>query len=524
MQASTLHLDTPRYQGVQWALIVLVLLTGPLIPAFHGMVNGVAQGAATPFAIWFASALCVSALQLGPMLTMSNNREGLLHPLVIAALLWPMIIQLATIVETVFGALEGFDKGLLRATQYAALSEYTQYDVWLAEAKFNVVICLSLACLYFGYFLANNRLSDRQDMQRVLRYTEQFRLLVLTICGLVLVGLAVFLSFQGGILSHLASLSEGRARALEGLGPVVVAFDLGVVAVMLWLAWRPKAAANPLFIATLLAMVLVQFISNGSRSSALLAVASVALTWALVTRRLPQRIAVIAVPIGLFLLFALAIVRSSGSYGQTAFEALSQMEVSAVTERMSTEIAGRKYLSGAVPIVAESERFGGPLWGETYLAAIFAWVPRPVWPDKPRGAGSQFTQTAYNTDRDGFAVPIPATAESYWNFGFIGVGLLHLLHGFLLARAYVFWKRWSLDPFVTTGFVLFVTQFSFATDSIVPWMQKTAGLVLLFGIASMLGMRVVQSVPVRTRSSGPGSPSPRARKAVRRLSLEQRRS
>ena len=491
----------PPYAAIQVGLIVVVLLTGPLLPALQAVTNGVSSDATGAFAIALSMAILVSFLQLTPMFVLSRRAEGLLHPLIVVALLWPMTIQLAGFAETTLSLLNGFEGGLLRPPQFAALPEYSETDLWFAVAKHDALVAVSLVCLYLGYYLANRGSVSTNRTSRA-GYTSGLRNVVLTVCALVVLGLAIFMTLQGGLLAHLASLAQGRARALEGLGPVVVAFDLGVVAVMLWIAWKPKAAINPLFIATVLTMVAVQFISNGSRSSALFAVASVAITWSLVTGRLPQRLAAVGIPLGIAALFALAIIRSSGAYGQTALEALQDMEMSAVTERMRTEVESREYLNGGVPLVAESERFEGPLMGSTYFAAVVAWVPRPLWEDKPRGAGSRFTQIAYNTDRDGFAVPIGAVSESYWNFGFAGVVLLYLLHGYLLARLHRWWRR-SKDAFVTVAFALFLTQFSFATDSLVPWMQKMAGLGFIFAIVIGLGMRkpVVQAVANMRRAT-----------------------
>ena len=479
--------NPPTYSAIQIGVIVVVLLTGPLLPALQAVTNGVSSDATGALAVALSMAFMVSFIQLAPMFVLSKRPEGLLHPLILVALLWPMTLQLAGFAETVLSLLNGFEGGLLRPPQFAALPEYRENDLWLAMAKHDALVAVSLICLYLGYFLASRGVASTNRMSRA-GYTSGLRNVALTVCALVVLSLAVFMVLQGGLLAHLASLAQGRARALEGLGPVVVAFDLGVVAVMLWIAWKPKAATNPLFIASVLAMVIVQFISNGSRSSAVFALASVAITWSLRTGKLPQRLAGVVIPLGIVALFVLAIIRSSGAYGQTAVEALQEMEMSAVTERMRTEVESRQYLNGGVPLVVESERFEGPLLGSTYFAAVVAWVPRPLWEDKPRGAGSRFTQIAYNTDRDGFAVPIGAVAESYWNFGFAGVVLLHLLHGYLLARLHRWWHR-SRDAFVTVAFALFLTQFSFTTDVLVPWMQKMAGLGLIFAIVVGLGIR-----------------------------------
>ncbi len=77
-----------------------------------------------------------------------------------------------------------------------------------------------------------------------------------------------------------------------------------------------------------------------------------------------------------------------------------------------------------------------PYWGgETYAPLLTKWIPRTVWPDKPReDLGNRWAQalgylgpedqkTSYN---------LPWVVEMYLNFGWIGVGVISLIVGSMI--------------------------------------------------------------------------------------------
>lgn len=66
--------------------------------------------------------------------------------------------------------------------------------------------------------------------------------------------------------------------------------------------------------------------------------------------------------------------------------------------------------------------------GSTIVSWLFAPIPRSLWPGKPLiSAGPQIGITIFGNERSG--VPPGLMAESYWNFGYLGVLLIPLLVG-----------------------------------------------------------------------------------------------
>jgi hypothetical protein len=475
-----------------WVLAVLVayvVLTGDLPKAIQAVLFGVERGNELQFAVAFVSSVALDVVRLSPLFFLGRGRDGILHPLTVTVLLWPILLQAPYFIETMGANMAGLTGQAVRASTYGGLPGWSSAEVWLAEAKYNGIEIVSIFALFVGYYLADTKAAAGPEAASAWD-TAGLRRLLLGICFAVLVGAFAFLAFRGGLSAHLQDLSRGRARSLEGLGPIVALFDFGTLSLMIWMAARPGDAKSPIFIALLFAMIAVQFISDGSRSSAFLVVAKVALVWALRSRRLPWRTAAVATPLALMLFGTFAIIRSSGLYGDTAFEALRQTEISQVMTTMQDELQGRLYISGSVPVIADGQKvMGGPMLGRTYLGAVFAWIPRPLWENKPRGAGSIFAQNFLGADREGFAVPIGSIAEAYWNFDLPGVVVLFLLHGLILRKIYEWYRGRSTDPFVLVLFSMFLTDFRMGTDNLVPFMQQVAELTLVFVLALALGLR-----------------------------------
>lgn len=494
--------------GIQIALAIYVLLTGDLLKLLKAAMYGVdhAAGLSFIFAVFFS--IILDFVRLSPLFFLKDRKEGLLHPLIITIVLWPILLQLPYLVETLFSNLGGLADGAVRTPVFAAVPAASQADIWWGEGVFAVLQIVSLLSIFAGWRMAAGEGAVAQQPSYVWSSTG-LRTLCVSLILLVIVGLVVFLTLRGGLQAHIADLSRGRARALEGLGPIVALFDASTLCLMVWVAVRPKDVRSPLFISLLVCVVAVQFISDGSRSSAILVMAKVGLVWALRSGKLPLRLGLFLLPIGLSLFGALAIIRSSGQTGDTALQALTSARANQVFEAVQTELEGRRYLTGSSAIILEGhEVLGGPLLGRTYLAAIFVFVPRPLWEDKPRGAGSLFAQTFLGTTRDGFAVPIGAVAEAYWNFSVPGVIVLFGIYGVLMRRVHNMYLRRSLDPFITTFYVLFLSDFQPGTDSIVPFMQQMTAMLLIYLLAVALGLRT-PILPDRQRTKPTSVPDRR---------------
>jgi len=495
--------SVPR--GFQLFLVAYVLLTGELIRGVQAVLFDLQGGGEGVFTISVLLAIAIDLVRIAPVFVYARHPFGILHPLILTTVLWPLLVAMPGRIEEFFG-LGGLLLGEpISPPVYDALGWLPGPQIWAAIAWSNLCELVALLSIYAGYAFAN----DRNALLRAITRRRQRRefdgkrlraLAILLIAASVGV-LFVLVAVRGGLSLHMADMARGRFRSMAGLGPLIAAVDLGVIAVLVWVAARPKDIKLPIFLVLLIAAAAAQFISNGARSAAFAVFMMVGLTWALQNRRIPWRLALLLVPLFFMAFGVLNIIRTSGLGGQGATQAIQSADTSDVLSRVQDEIARRRSLQSGIAVISQGhELMGGPLWGSSYRAAVFAFVPRRIWEDKPRGPGSIFTQNFLGEVREGVAVPVNATAEAYWNFGILGVILISALYGALIRFAHNVYVVRHDNPFIVTAFVLFVTTFRPSTDDLVLFQQQAVLLLFMYVLALIFAARP------RPQSGGPELP------------------
>ena len=485
----------------QAALVGYVLFTGELVRGVQAALFGLQGGGEAAFTAAVLLAIAVDIARIAPLFFYARHPLGILHPLILTTVLWPLLVAMPGKIEEFFG-LSGLLLGeSISPPFYEALGWLPGPQIWGAVAWTNLCELVALLSIYAGYALARDR-RGAPEAPHALRPDRKIfdgkrvRAIAVAVVGLSAGALLVLIAMRGGLALHLADMARGRFRSMAGLGPLVAAVDLGLVALIAWVAARPTDVRQPLFIALMLAEAAAQFISNGARSAAFAVFMMVGLTWALKTRRIPWRLALFLIPLFFLAFGALNIIRTSGFTGQTAGQALGNSSPSQVLTRVQEEIDLRQSLQSTVPVISQGhELMGGPLWGSSYGAAVFAFVPRAIWEDKPRGPGSLYAQNFLGEVREGLAVPVNPTAEEYWNFGFVGVILLSALYGGLIRYAHNIYMRRQENPFVVAAFVLFVTTFHLSTDDLVLFQQQALMLLFVFLLARLFAVRTAAYDP-----------------------------
>ena len=477
----------------QAALVGYVLLTGELVKGVQAALFGLQGGGDAAFTAAVLLAVGIDIARIAPLFFYARHPLGILHPLILTTVLWPLLVAMPGKIEEFFGF-----AGLLLGEPisppfYEALGWLPGPQIWVAVAWSNLCELVALLSIYAGYALARDRdVSEpaAREPERRQFDGKRLRALAVILIGLSVGALLVLIGLRGGLSLHLADMARGRFRSMAGLGPLVAAVDLGLVVLIAWVAARPNDVRQPLFIALMIGEAAAQFISNGARSAAFAVFMMVGLTWALRTRRIPWRLALAMVPLFFLAFGALNIVRTSGFAGQTATQAIQDASAGQVLTRLQEEIELRQSLQSTVPVISQGhELMGGPLWGSSYGAAVFAFVPRWFWQNKPRGPGSLYAQNFLGEVREGLAVPVNPTAEEYWNFGFLGVILISALYGGLIRYAHNFYISRQDSPFVVTAFVLFVTTFHLSTDDLVLFQQQVLLLLLVYLMALLFAAR-----------------------------------
>jgi hypothetical protein len=478
----------------QVVLVAYVLLTGELISGVQAALFGLQGGGEAAFTAAILLAIATDLARIAPVIFYARHPLGILHPLILTAVLWPLLIAMPSTIDELGGL-----GGLLLGEQisppfYTGLGWLPGPEIWQAEAWANLCELIALLSVYIGYSFVRDRRAKAAPQKKLWARKEfdgkRIRTMALIFIGASIGVLLLLIALRGGLALHLADMARGRFRSMAGLGPLIGAVDLGLIALMVWVAARPNDVRQPLFLGLMILIAAAQFLSNGARSAVFAVFMLVGLTWGLRNRRIPWRLAVTLVPLFFLAFGALNIVRTSGTAGQTVTEAIQGADTGDVLARAQEEIELRRSMQATVPVISEGhEVSGGPLLGSTYGAAIFAFVPRWVWEGKPRGPGSIYAQTFLGEVREGLAVPVNATAEEYWNFGLLGVILISVLYGALIRHAHNFYVARPDNPFAVCGFVLFVTTFRPATDDLVLFQQQAFLLLFVFVLALVFAAR-----------------------------------
>jgi oligosaccharide repeat unit polymerase len=486
---SRLPADSERSHGIsgtfQVYVMLYILLIGNLPTILQSLLFGLDQGAGSGFAVAMISGSIRDLLLIAALVVYSKHPAGILHPLVLAVIVWPLLSSLPSVISD-FGGWTGLLAGLaVQTPAFEGLPGRSGSAIWMAIAKYNGVQIAALLSTYLGFSVVIGRpVVSRPAIAA--NNPKAVRAVMLALIAISLVVLFSFVLERGGLNAHLTSLGAGRFRELSSDGLIIVAIRLGAVAIFVWIAAMPGDIRSPLFVVASVLVIAAQFVGNGSRGLALLVPLIIALIWSLRRQAIPWKTAVLLVPLMFVSIGLLGAVRTSSWSRSTADEALASTGWSKSLALAQSEIANRVAISANVPVVERGLSIrDGPLFGRSYVAAVSAFIPRAIWHDKPRAVGSLYAQIFLGKPRSGISIPVSPEAEMYWNFGLPGLVLLSTLYGALLRRMYIYYWRRYLSPFATVLYVVFITSFQFSSDHLVNFEQQVFLLFFCYLVATL---------------------------------------
>jgi hypothetical protein len=407
---------------------------------------------------------------------------GWLHPLVLPTLL--------VIAKDLMQSPESLLVPMLALFQPPVIPDYELLhgmplgDKLAIEFKRNLLLILAQISYFFGFALyARRPLSIEAGPRRRIA-----GLRIGLVIALSFAVLAYFIQVSGGLVAHFSSLALGRYQMREASGHFLVVIGLLPYWVLLWYAFRPELLRRPWFLLLFVVAIAAQFAATGSRSNTLLPVVMLLALWVWVHGRLPVlRLALVAA-VPFFAIGIMGELRSSGLGLRDGAEVttIPELDLAAVAQRTREEVAARDAVSGQIAIVQKVPQEVPYLYGATYVSAAAFFVPRSLWPEKPRGAGAYVAAVIFEGWPDtvgyqGQSFPASGVGEAYWNFGVSGVILVFALFGlFLRVLTQKFLQR-PRDPFVALIVLLaVVTLGDIDSDSMVGFLQRVVLLYLAY--------------------------------------------
>jgi len=356
---------------------------------------------------------------------------GWCHPLILVSLL--RIIYMVPKSTGVF--MSGLPEHLM-------LPDWSSTELNWLFAYGNLVNSLALIALYIG-FAIGPRLPVPSLRLAYIPPPLRLYLVLFIFFGISLVAFLLYAQISGGFYNHVKNLAFGMAKKIDlagevdGIGQYTTLMSMATVAAVVWVCAQPRAFRNPAFCLFALFALVMAYLSEGKRSHMIYPAILIMLCWMLRNQKVPYASLALVGVTAFFLLGLLGLFRSSNwSPAETLdLTFLSETSISEVSRGSLEELARRSGSDSTYfPILAKVPHEEGLLYGRSYLEWGLRFIPRELWPDKPRGVDVQANLTFYGAD---WGMPAGAVGEAYWNFHLPGVLMVFFLLGCF--------KRWMRD-------------------------------------------------------------------------------
>ncbi len=468
------------------AVVVFVLVYNAFVPGFSEVLH---QPSLSLAILRFGAELVYQGLLVLPFVYY-KPRFGWLHPLIFTVV-WALAQEYVAEPASLLAPVSVFFEPLHPEMSHGGLVGFTEREVAWTLAKAKGIQSLALVAYYTGFFSGLRpsvpRLAVHEPRQVPLR-------------TMLLVGGAVAIFFyavqmQGGIVEHFISLGGGRQRAIGGLGHIGVLIRIGVIASVVWYAFDSKAGINPLYWGTLAVSLASIFLWSGSRSDVIFPLAFLLILWALRYKAIPWGRGALVGATALILFGGLGALRASTMSGKPAWEIVTDLQISRAIEFADEQLQRRKENPGGgyTAVVGRVPKDVDLLYGRTYLGALFFFIPRAIWPEKPRATGAYVNKYLYGTTgsvKVGPSPPevggIPAgpVGAAYWNFYIPGVILLFALYGLFHRWLARFYEK-NENPLGAVLFVYLLVGVGVSPNALVSIFQN---IVLLGAVLFFLGV------------------------------------
>lgn len=403
-----------------------------------------------------------------------GTKTGWLHPLVFPTL----FIILLDLVKDPFSILAPLFifNGDFPVTQYILHEGVSPSIVLYSHLKLNTINFIAIAGLYVGFNFKSINISNIFEESKT-QDISSTRLFILM--GLIFIILFYFLNSSGGIVSYMSSLAFGRFNLRSSAGYIFVLLGFLPYLFVIWYANDKQILKNFFFISGFFLATILQFIVSGSRSALFIPWTMMLVTWMLFNKKIPIRMITFLAISALITVGILGQIRG-GADIDSSIEDFNTLD--AISQTLDE--ASQRNIGMDIGVLDNVPYNVDHLYGTTYIGVISFWVPRSIWPDKPRGAGAYsasliFSQLGSAKDYSGASYPIKSSTELYWNFSYFGVVVGYILFGIFLKNLTVIFQRSNLNPILVTFFIicLFQLRGGPGSDGLVQFFQT---IILLY--------------------------------------------
>jgi oligosaccharide repeat unit polymerase len=428
------------------------------------------QDARFPIGLWtaitVASAMYLVVVLAGRALLADASKDGIdavLAGLRVASTFLPIWLarrlRLSLLSAPVLYSLIAGGNLVIRSTRHLVygLSAHAAFvgseDIGQLYSFANGLSVLANLCLLIGYLAFRKK----QFCSRQIKEDIKVSRAVLAV-GLAIgfVATIVYSSIAGGWDNFVANITRGSSErtyrdSVFGLGQYFLFMNFAQAAALLWLADRKATTSRLLTTLFLMAGILVPFVQAGRRSAIIYTAFLYLIVWSLREQKIPALRTLLFIPAAIVIFGLIGELRQASWRGNSiSVAAIAEIDFSNAMSSGFSEIEMRTgELSTLLPIIAGVPDETPLLLGEGYLTYFYAFVPRQIWQNKPRGMSVRAGETFYSVP---WGIPPGAVGEAFWNFHIFGVILVFIGTGI----AFSFLERWlqssPTSPFRITFF------------------------------------------------------------------------
>jgi len=389
------------------------------------------------------------------LFAIDSPRRGWIHPIVALILIFIVHVGIRPVL--------GYGLGL---PQHVAVPWASSGDLDRAMAQqllLHACACMSMVLGYAALAPAG-RLSAILPDRVPLSIFASGIITAISIIALLIAG-------SGGLLRFIQNLFTSSSIRDYGMDTGVaqslsVLISIGVVAGM-------ASQFQPSRIVALigaLAGAACAFSMAGRRSTVIFTLIGMVAARSIFTQKLRLLPLAMIVIFGVVLLGIVGVARAS-LYGgdEISLENSGELWNSSTLERVVSESGERvNEESAQIALHAIVPERMDHLWGASYATMMFAPIPRAFFHDKPRGTDYLAGKLLFGAD---WGIPVGSVAEAWWNFGLLGVIVIFVCYGILIALLCIWYER-NLNEW--TAIVLIITvaiTLQPATNAVIPFTQ-----------------------------------------------------
>lgn len=358
------------------------------------------------------------------------------------------------------------------------VAAYPIYDLLFAASKEQYLKMLALAGVYIGFLYAPNWSLPQLGFPILRARKINSALALIFMCFFSLLLYYIFV-YKGGIEKTILSWQFGRSKLINDplnfLKPFLI---LPAFVLVLWYLLLPQIVKNPIYWLVLVMCSFGSYFVNGSRTIFFVPYLLLFILYTLQSQRINWQLLLglsFFVFLGVGILGAFRLATFEGKVNWAVF---SETSFTQLFEQSNTGLKNRYQVgSYTLPLFAKVPNEVDYLYGKTYVGVISILVPRVLWEDKPRGAGIYNKEIIFGGSGGGY--PIHAAAEAFWNFGILGVLLIHLFFGFFLKQLYRYYLKHKEQSLFVVLYILSIFILKPTSLALVKYMQIILPMFLL---------------------------------------------